>query len=131
MNIKPYNNDKQEYDKSQCKPQCDKQKHVHELVGSTKVFGRCNDCHNHRFTAVSGEAIYTKDKRSHYHEVKCTTDFSDGHYHDICAKTSCDIDVGNGKHVHFIKAFTENEDCHKHEFQAASLIESPTDFKCD
>lgn len=32
------------------------------------------------------------------------------------------------KHVHFIKDFTE-EDNHKHEFQAATLIDSPTDFK--
>ena len=33
------------------------------------------------------------------------------------------------KHVHFIKDFTEEEDNHKHEFQAATLIDSPTDFK--
>lgn len=42
------------------------------------------------------------------------------------------IDVGNGKHVHYIKTFTEEEDGHKHLFQVATLIDSPIDFKyCD
>lgn len=54
------------------------QKHVHELTGSTKIFNECNDCHNHRFCTVTGEAIYhkEKDKYDHYHEVKFHTDFS-------------------------------------------------------
>lgn len=109
---------------------CKKQKHVHELTGSTRIVSECRDCHNHRFCTVSGEAIPTKDKRNHYHEVKFRTDFSDEHYHEFYGKSSGAIDVGNGKHVHFIKAFTEEQDGHKHEFQAATLIESPTDFKC-
>lgn len=33
------------------------------------------------------------------------------------------------KHVHFIKDFTKEEDGHKHLFQAATLIDSPIDFK--
>lgn len=109
---------------------CDEQKHVHEITGSTKVFTECNDCHNHRFCGVSGEAKYTKDKHDHYHEVKFRTDFSDEHFHEFCGKTGGAIHVGNGKHVHFIKDCTEMRDGHKHEFQAASLIDSPTDFKC-
>lgn len=100
-----------------CKEQCncEKQKHVHELTGSTKIFKECDECHNHRFCTVSGEAIYTKDKKDHFHE--------------FYGKTFGAIDVGNGKHVHFLKDFAKEEDGHKHEFQVAPLIDSPIDFK--
>lgn len=37
--------------------ECDKQKHVHEITGSTRVFRECDECHNHRFCTVTGEAI--------------------------------------------------------------------------
>lgn len=109
---------------------CETQQHVHELTGSTRILSECSDCHNHRFCTVSEEAIYTQNKCDHYHEVTFRTDFSDGHYHEFCGKTSGAIDVGNGKHVHFLKAYTGEEDGHKHEFQVATLIDSPTDFKC-
>lgn len=105
----------------------EKQKHVHELTGSTAIVRECNDCHNHRFCTVSGEAI--KAGNSHIHEVKFHTDFWDGHFHEFCGMTSPAIEVGNGKHVHFLKAFTEEMDGHKHQFQVATLIDSPTDFK--
>ncbi|MGN1266298.1 MAG: YmaF family protein [Dorea sp.] len=108
----------------------DSQKHVHEISSSTAVVSECKKCHNHRFCTVTGEAMYMGN--SHVHEVKFRTDFSDGHYHEFCGKTSCAIDVGNGKHVHFIKDVTKEEDGHTHMFQAATAIESPTDFKhCD
>ena len=109
---------------------CNKQTHVHELTGSTGIFEECNDCHNHRFCTVTGEAIYIPGKHDHFHEVKFRTDFTDEHFHEFCGKTSGAIDVGGGKHVHFIKDCTEKEDNHKHEFQAATLIDSPIDFKC-
>ena len=109
---------------------CNKQKHVHELTGSTGIFEECNDCHNHRFCTVTGEAIYIPGKNDHFHEVKFRTDFTDEHFHEFCGKTSGAIDVGGGKHVHFINDCTEKEDTHKHEFQAATLIDSPIDFKC-
>ncbi len=108
---------------------CQKQKHVHEITGSTEVFRECKECHNHRFCAVSGEAIQIPGTSDHYHEVKFRTDFSDEHYHEFCGKTSGAIDVGYGKHVHFAKGCTTKEDGHKHEFQVASLINSPTDCK--
>lgn len=108
---------------------CKDQKHVHEITGSTRIFNECNDFHNHRFCTVTGEAIYTKDKKDHFHEVKFHTDFSDRHFHELCGKTCGAIDVGHGKYVHFIKDCTE-EDGHKHEFQAATLIDSPIDFEC-
>ena len=107
-----------------------KQKHVHELTGSTKFINECMDCHNHRFCTVTGEAKYIPGKNDHFHEVKFRTDFSDEHFHEFWGKTSGAIDVGNDKHVHFIKDFTEEEDNHKHEFQAATLIDSPIDFEC-
>lgn len=103
----------------------DQQEHVHEIVGSTANFNECDECHNHRFCTVSGEAIEMGN--SHVHEVKFRTDFSDGHYHEFCGKSSPAIEVGEGKHIHFANAFTQEEDGHKHAFQVASLINSPTD----
>ena len=112
------------YNQNEC---YDDQKHVHEITGSTAVVQECDDCHNHRFCTVSGEAI--KMGNSHVHEVKFHTAFTDEHFHEFCGKTSRAIEVGNGKHVHFIKDFTEVEDGHRHQFQAATLIDSPIDFK--
>ena len=109
---------------------CSEQEHVHELTGSTRIFNECDECHNHRFCTVTGEAIYFPGRKDHFHEVKFHTDFSDVHFHEFCGKTSGAIEVGNGKHVHFINDFTEEEDNHQHEFQAATLIDSPIDFKC-
>lgn len=107
--------------------ECGRQKHVHEIVGSTGFSTECGDCHNHRFTAVSGEAI--KSGCSHVHEVRFSTDFADGHYHEFCGMSGEAIDVGNGKHVHYANACTEKSDGHKHRFQVVSLIEAPTDFE--
>lgn len=112
------------------RPDCREQKHVHEITGSTRVFQECKDCHNHRFCTITGEAEYTPDKTDHYHDVKFRTDFADKHFHEFCGKTGGAIDVGGGKHVHFLKNFTREEDHHSHEFQAATLIDSPIDFKC-
>lgn len=102
------------------------QKHVHEITGHTASVQECSDCHDHRFCTVSGEAIPYGN--SHVHEIKFHTDTSDGHYHEFCGKTCPAVEVGNGKHVHYINDFTEREDGHKHQFQAATLIDSPSDF---
>lgn len=32
---------------------CKKQKYVHEITGSTKIFRECDECHNHRFCTDS------------------------------------------------------------------------------
>ncbi|MBO5160067.1 MAG: hypothetical protein J6J03_02015 [Tyzzerella sp.] len=106
--------------------ECD---HVHEISGSTEVMGQCQDCHNHRFCTVSSKPIRVGD--SHVHEVNFHTDFADGHCHDFCGRTSTAIYVGDGKHVHFASACTESSDEHVHRFQAASSIDSPTDFECE
>lgn len=103
------------------------QKHVHEVTGSVIPVIECDECHNHRFCTVSGEAMCKGD--SHVHEIRFRTDFSDGHYHEFYGQSSEAIDVGGGKHVHFAKAFTNEEDGHRHRFQVASLIDSPTDIE--
>lgn len=59
-----------------------RQRHVHEITGSTAVFNEEEECHNHRFATVSGEAIRYGD--SHVHEIKFCTDFADGHFHEFC-----------------------------------------------
>lgn len=106
------------------------QKHVHEVIGSTDYVRECDECHNHHFCTVSSGAIRMGE--SHVHELNFRTDYADGHFHEFCGKTGPAINVGNGKHVHYVKALTEREDGHKHLFQVASLIESPTDFEhCD
>lgn len=102
--------------------------HVHEVTGSTETVTECRECHNHRFCTVSGRAI--RMGTSHVHEVRFCADTSDGHSHEFCDKTSTAIAVGNGKHVHYLKNRTESEDGHVHRLQAATQIESPTDFEC-
>lgn len=143
MNLYRYNADMDrcrcDYDEwDRCGCDCDerdrcrddeRQRHVHEIIGSTAVYGEGCGCHNHRFATVSGEAIPYGD--NHVHEVKFRTDFADGHYHEFYDMSSPAIGVGNGKHVHFASARTEEEDGHTHRFQVASLIDSPLDFECD
>lgn len=102
--------------------------HVHEITGSTEIVTECQNCHNHRFCNVSGESIRVGN--SHVHEFHFNTDTSDGHSHECCGRSSAAIAVGNGKHVHFIYETTTFEDGHVHRLQAATLIESPTDFEC-
>ena len=61
-----------------CNCSCNReQQHVHEIIGSTAFVNECNECHNHRFCTMSGEAI--RMGNSHVHEVKFRTDFVDGH----------------------------------------------------
>lgn len=98
------------------------QKHVHEFLGSVRLAELEEDPHNHRFAGVSGEA---KGKgKSHVHKLKTRTDFVD-HYHEIEVTTGPAIDVGGGKHVHFVESITTEVDGHVHTFAVATLIESP------
>ncbi|MEE0777051.1 MAG: YmaF family protein [Bacillota bacterium] len=106
---------------------CGKQTHVHEVVGSVEIEGKC-DPHNHRFATVTDEVIRTC--KSHIHEIKFRTDFYDDHYHEFCGRTSEAIPVGDGRHVHFLKSVTTENDGHKHKFRVATLIENPIEDKC-
>lgn len=114
-----------------------KQTHVHEYEGSTKLANSSGDIHNHRIAGISGEAI--RIPGGHVHKIWTRTDFFD-HFHYIHKLTGpavyveqdYDVEIKADKegyseepHVHFIAGFTSVNDGHNHEFQFATLIESP------
>ncbi|MDF2676052.1 MAG: hypothetical protein K0Q97_342 [Bacillota bacterium] len=99
--------------------------HVHEIIGSVFISEIVDNPHNHHFLTVTGEAIPI-DNLSHVHEIIFKTDFNNGHYHIFYGKTSTEILVGD-RHVHFIKSVTSNDEGHRHEFRAVTLIENPND----
>lgn len=130
MNAANHECDRPRHECERPTPEHENQRHVHELSGSTAVFTKCCECHNHRFCTVTGEAM--RMGNSHVHEVKFRTDFDDKHYHEFKGQTGPAYEVGEGKHVHYIKDFTQERDGHKHRFQAATFIDSPLEFKqCD
>lgn len=100
----------------------DTQTHVHEFEGSTKLAEESEERHNHRFAGVSSEAIPSGS--SHVHGIFTNTDFFD-HLHEISMQTGPAIDVGGGKHVHFVEGITTLDDGHVHNFEMATLIERP------
>lgn len=108
--------------KSECQS-CSKSQHNHEVVGSTKISGCCNDAHNHRFAAITGNAIPFAG--SHIHQVAFTTDTCEGHHHEFCGKTDPAIYIGSGHHVHLVKASTSAAAGHQHSFAASVLLEDP------
>jgi hypothetical protein len=99
------------------------QTHVHEFLGSTKLAEEGDDRHNHRFAGVTSQAI--PRGTSHVHAILTNTDFFENHHHEIGVTTGLAIPVGNGKHVHFVEGTTTLDDGHVHNFQFATLIESP------
>ncbi|MGG7077199.1 YmaF family protein [Clostridium sardiniense] len=101
----------------------DMQRHVHEFLGSVRLAELgSEDVHNHRFAGVTGQA--KRKGNSHVHKICTRTDFFD-HFHFIDVWTGPAIPVGEGRHVHFVFATTEEEDGHVHEFIVATLIEAP------
>lgn len=111
------------YYNNNCHNHCTtRQKHVHEVQGSTQIAERQENPHNHRFATVSDEAVQCGD--SHYHQVKFRTDFYEGHFHEFCGNTSLAIPVGD-RHVHFLKCATTENDGHKHCFRVGTLIDDP------
>jgi hypothetical protein len=100
------------------------QTHVHEFEGSTKLAEQGPDRHNHRFAGVTGQVIPVG--RSHVHEIDLThTDFLD-HFHNLKKiRTGLAINVGNGKHVHFVSSRTTLNDGHLHQLNFATLIQQP------
>ena len=102
-----------------------RQRHNHEIIGSTMMAEECDDRHNHRFAAVSGMAIPISGG-NHVHELFTNTDFYSNHYHRIEGTSGPAIPVGDGKHVHFVRARTSVDDGHSHMFVFASLIEDPS-----
>lgn len=107
----------------------EKQTHVHEFLGSTRLaeVDDPEDAHNHRFAGVSGEAI--RRGNSHVHTIRTNTDFFD-HFHMIDVVTGPAIPVGEGRHVHFVYGITTLNDGHRHRFIFATLIEAPIFRRC-
>lgn len=101
-----------------------RQTHVHEFEGSTKLAEQGSDRHNHRFAGVTGQVIPLGN--THVHEIDLThTDFLN-HFHNLKKiRTGRAIQVGNGKHVHFVKGMTTLNDGHVHQFNFATLIQTP------
>ena len=105
----------------------ERQTHVHEFLGSTRLAELEEDPHNHRFAGVSGQAICAPG--GHIHLIKTATDFFD-HFHLINVRTGPPIPVGEGRHVHFVFGTTTLVDGHVHEFIFATLIEAPIFEEC-
>jgi YmaF family len=99
------------------------QTHVHEFEGSTKIAEEQEEPHNHRFAGVSSQVI--PFGKSHVHVVFTNTDFFDDHHHEVAAVSGPPIEVDDAKHVHFVKSITTLDDGHFHQFQFATLIQSP------
>jgi hypothetical protein len=99
------------------------QTHTHEFVGSTHLAGPEGLTHNHRFAGVTSAVI--PQGNSHVHQLLVNSDFFLNHIHEIGATTGPAINVGNGRHVHFVEGVTTLDAGHTHEFQFATLIENP------
>ena len=118
------------------RPECDDrpkpcptsaQTHVHEIQGSVMMAEEGDERHNHRFATVTTEVIpfhHDKHRHNHKHAFMVNTDFFD-HHHEVAGESGPAIDVGHGKHVHFGMGKSTCNDGHFHDFQSASLIESP------
>lgn len=107
-----------------CEHHCEEeQTHVHEVLGSVKLAEEGCYRHNHRFATVTSEVIPICGG-GHKHKFCVNTDFYD-HHHVVSGETGPAISVGNGKHVHFATGTTTCDDCHIHQFQFATLINSP------
>jgi hypothetical protein len=87
-------------------------------------FREDEECHNHRFAGVTGEA--TPYRGSRIHRLITRTDFADEYFPVIRDVTGPAIRVGKGKHVHFVSGRTSFNDGHRHGYQFATLIEDPT-----
>lgn len=99
------------------------QTHTHEFESSTKLAEEGDDRHNHRFAGVTSEMIPIPGD-GHKHVIFTLTDFF-GHLHEVAVETGPAMDVGHGKHVHFVAGNTTMDDGHFHEFAFTTLIDAP------
>lgn len=99
--------------------------HVHEIIGSTAFISECEDCHNHRFAAISGEAVEAEG--SHFHNIIFRTDTHENHVHEFFGPSTLAIPTGDGRHVHFANGYTDPSKGHAHNFRVVSMINNPTD----
>lgn len=101
--------------------------HDHEVLGSTHISYEeyRRNPHNHRYAAISSQAICERHGHSHFHIIETHTDFFEDHSHKIRVKTGPAIPVGDGRHTHFVESATSVNDEHCHKFQLALAIEDP------
>lgn len=104
-------------------PQQTVQTHTHEFESSVKLAEEGDDRHNHRFAGVTSEVI-PLPHGNHKHTIFTLTDFF-GHLHEVAVETGPAINVGHGKHVHFVCGNTTVNDGHFHQFAFTTLIEAP------
>ena len=71
-----------------------RQKHVHEVLGSVKIFDEKGECHNQRFAGMTGEAVSVRNGKSHIHYVYAKTEISDGHRHEFQVATLIEDPIG-------------------------------------
>lgn len=109
----------------------EEQGHVHEVIGSVRIFDEDGEAHNHRFVGMTGEPIPVDGGTNHVHNLITKTDFYEDHFHDIRVRLGRAIRVSNNRHVHFVYATTELSDGHRHEFIVATLIEDPIGEESD
>lgn len=114
---------RKKYEKECPAPILQTQTHTHEFAGSTEIAGPAQLQHNHRFAGVTSSVILVGD--SHVHTLLTNTDFFFNHLHEVGDTTGPAIDVGDGKHVHFVCGTTTFDAGHDHDFQFATLIEDP------
>ena len=100
--------------------------HVHEFIGSTALSGAGDFCHNHRFAAMTGNAIEAYG--NHYHMTAFRTDTYGIHEHNFYGPSSLAIATGDGRHVHFVNGCTDSADGHVHEFRLVTQINNPADL---
>lgn len=96
--------------------------HTHEFQGSTSI----DFNHNHRFAGITGPAI--RRGSSHVHRLETRTD-STNHFHTLEEFTGPAINVGGGRHIHFVRGRTSFVSGHLHRFEFATLIEDPINIK--
>ena len=100
------------------------QSHVHEFELST-IDAQNNNCrHNHRYAGITSEVIPLPCGQ-HKHAILTSTD-SNGHHHEIGIETGPAIEVGKGKHIHFVFGETTLDEFHFHRFQFTTEIQNPT-----
>ena len=113
----------QERHHKRCPSSDETQTHVHEFLASTMIAAENGEeAHNHRFTGVTSEVIFVPG--GHVHNYLVNTDFYD-HLHEAGGTTGLQVPVGGGKHVHFDSDTTTFDDGHDHDYQFATLIDSP------
>lgn len=98
------------------------EEHVHEFLGSTKLAKESEDRHSHKFAGVTDEAIPIKGGSNTY-RLFTNTDFFENHHHELSVQTSLTIPVGEGRHIHLVRARTTVDDGHFHLAIFATLTE--------